>query len=245
MVTYQGPSLGARLITLLVGAGCSLIWFAVLGGLLLAGRRYLWLPWFWEIAVIRAAAEYAEALWARLVSRRQLELELRARTLNPRDSRARYNLGVIYMRQRRFDLAAHELTASLSINPDRTDAHYRLGWCSAELGRIEEAVGPLLACLERRGDHYEAQLLVATCYTGLGRLEEARVVLERFLGPRPDDVEAWYRMGIVEASSDNVEAASERLAGCIERSHHSAPQNRRRDRRLARLARGKLRELRR
>ena len=242
-VVSQSPLIEA--VQYALGGCCSLVWtLFVVAILLAAGRRYIWFPWFWEIAAIRWIADAVDTAWARLAGRRELERELRARTHNPRDSKARYNLGVIYMRQRRWSAAAEELRLSVEVNPDRVDAYYRLAQCLIELDQRDEALEPLQACIERREDHLDAPLLLSRCLIELDRSEEARPVLERFLERHPDDVEAWYRLGLVEALAGRMDAVR-RLEGAIERARHSARPNRRRDHRLAAAARRKLVELRR
>ena len=227
---------------LVAGCGCCCFWLFIAGAVAIGLLRGSWLGvWFWEIAAIRAIGDAVGSYWARIVGRRRLEEQLRARTANPRDSRARYNLGVVYMEQRRWDRAAEELKASLEINPDRADAHYRLARCQYELGQLEHAVEAAAPCLGMRDDHYDALLLTGECLLSLDRIEEARGIFDRFLQPRRDDVAGWYWRGRVEEAAGDSGAAARWYHGAIERARHTVGPNRARDRRLAGISRRRLR----
>jgi Flp pilus assembly protein TadD len=243
---HESSTLLEQVTPVLFGGLCSLLWFVVIvAGVLGLGRSVFNWPWLYELAVVRAVADWVEGQWARLVSRREMERQLRLRTRNPRDSKARYNLGVIYMRQRRWQRALEELQSSLEINEERADAHLRVAQCLVELGRDAEAEAPLLACLERRPDHIDAQLLLGRCYVQAGRHAEARHVYEGFLSRHPDDAEAWYHLGLVALGEGDTRGAGERFAGTIDRARTCDRPNRRRFRRYARLARRKVGEARR
>ncbi|MEO5657961.1 MAG: tetratricopeptide repeat protein, partial [Nitrospiria bacterium] len=52
---------------------------------------------------------------------------------------ARYNLGVIYAAQKRFDAAAREFEATLNLNPRFSVAYYQLALVQVKLGKQDDA----------------------------------------------------------------------------------------------------------
>jgi tetratricopeptide (TPR) repeat protein len=238
---YPEPTLWQRFANLIAGCGCCCFWLLVIGSAVYGfSRGSWWGMWFWEIALVRSLAESVGAFWARIASRRRMEEQLRARTANPRDSKARYNLGVVYMEQRRWHRAADELEASIDINPDRADAHYRLAKCYYEMDRIEEALEAVEPCLEMRADHYDGLLLAGECLLRLDRTDEARRIFDRFLAPRRDDVAGWYWRGRVEEQAGNRDEAARWYEGAVQRARRTVGPNRPRDRRIARQARKRM-----
>ena len=130
-----------------LGIGLCMVWVvALVVGLAVAFRRAPFLGWLWQCAPFVALDARISAWRSRLFGRRAVEVAMRMRTQNPRDSKARYNLGVLYMEQRRWRLAIEELRASAEINPDRSDAYNVLGQLYRELpgvisfGNVDYAV---------------------------------------------------------------------------------------------------------
>ncbi len=243
----ETPSAGPRrgVLAIVEGLLCSCLSFlAIIGLLYYLGGRFLWLPWLWPVALAQAVFEWIDSAWARVASRRALQREMEARLANPRDSLARYNLGIIYMRQRRFDLAAEELAESVAINPDRADAQWRLGVCLMRLGRFEEAIAPLEACVARRPDHAygQAQLDLAECYLRLERNADAARVLREHLKRHPNDAQSHFGLATVAERAGDREQAIAELREVLACAQRSPRLHRRRDRKLAAQARRKLRE---
>lgn len=221
----------------------SLLWsLFVLAIILGLGWRYYWFPWFWELAFLRVLVGWMEVVWARISSRAALVRELRERHANPRDSRARYNLGVIYMKQRRYEAAAEELEASIAIHPDRADAQFRLGRCLVELGRPGEAIPPLRTAVALRPDlaYGDAALLLASCYLGQAHLQEAEATYRLVLQNHPKDAEAHLGMAEIALGRGNCEEAVGYYRRVLEDARRSPRLHRRRDRRLARKAKRAL-----
>lgn len=247
----EGPPAGMWAYSLLMNAvgllfscGCCTFWLLLLFGALFSALRVSRLfSWIWEYALLRAIEERIAALWARVAGRRRTERALRQRTLNPRDSKARYNLGVLYMEQRRWLPAIEELRASAEINPERADAHYRLGRCHANLRRLEEARQALEGCLAQRSDHAEGQLLLGRVLLDLAAFEDARAVCTAFAERHREDAEGWLLLGQALAALGERDSAAEHYTRAVECSRHASPVNRARYRAAGRAARAALRRL--
>jgi len=236
--------LASECIGLLFGGGCCLFWVVlVLASVFRSARTWPFFGWFWEIEIIRWVLERTHALWARAAGRRQTVRYLRSRTLNERDSKARFQLGVLYMEQRRWGLALAVLEASRTINPDRAVAHLYAAQCLRELGRPEEALAPLSDCLAQRPDHTEAQLLLAETHLVLGRSPDAALVSDAFVTAHPEHAEGWLLRGFARAEMGETAAATEDLRTAIERARTASDVNRARFRRAARRARRRLRAM--
>lgn len=64
---------------------------------------------------------------------------LQAVRYNPRNSRAQYSLGIIYVAQGQYPQAIDALTKSVAIAPDSAGTHMQLARCYAALGKREQA----------------------------------------------------------------------------------------------------------
>ncbi len=229
---------------LLFGGGCCLFWLVlILASVFRAARGWPFFGWFWEFEALRWVLERTHALWARVAGRRATVRYLRSRTVNERDSKARFQLGVLYMEQRRWGLALAELEASRSINPDRALAHLYAAQCLRELGRPEEALTALADCLAQRPDHTEARLLVADTQLALGRAADAAMTSDAFVTAHPEHAEGWLLRGLARADLGETAAAAEDLRTAIDRARTASDVNRSRFRRAARRARKRLRTM--
>ncbi len=234
----------ANAVGLLFSCGCCGFWVLLLLASVFSALRVSRLfSWIWEYSLPRALEERLQALWARFVGRRRTEQALRQRGHNPRDSKARYNLGVLYMEQRRWIPAIEELRASVEINPERADAHFRLGQCLTSLRRPVEAREALEQCLAQRADHTEGQLLIARVLLDLAEPGEARRVAAEFVDRHREDAEGWLLLGLALVALREPEGARDPLGRAVECARHASPVNRARYRRAARAARAALARL--
>lgn len=151
-------------------------------------------------------------------ARAAFKQNLEAATINPRDSSAHYNLGLIHQQRGELDQARERFQRAIDIDPDELDAYYQLGRIARAQNRLAEAIGHFEQVVQRDQSHAQNEIWreIGSTYVGAGQYSDARDVLERFLDRRPNDPESLYLIGRAHAGlGDNQEAASS-MQACIE-----------------------------
>ena len=151
-------------------------------------------------------------------ARAAFKQNLEAATINPRDSSAHYNLGLIHQQRGELDQARERFQRAIDIDPDELDAHYQLGRIARAQNRLAEAIGHFEQVVQRDQSHAQNEIWreIGSTYIAAGQYSDARDVLERFLDRRPNDPESLYLIGRAYAGlGDNQEAASS-MQACIE-----------------------------
>src|SRR6266511_1031585 len=74
-------------------------------------------------------------------ARAAFKQNLEAATINPRDSSAHYNLGLIHQQRGELDQARERFQRAIDIDPDELDAHYQLGRIARTQNRLTDAIG--------------------------------------------------------------------------------------------------------
>ncbi len=151
-------------------------------------------------------------------ARSAFKQNLEAATINPRDSSAHYNLGLIHQGRGEFDQARERFQRAIEIDPDESDAHYQLGRIARSQNRLAEAIGHFEQVVQR--DQYHAQneiwREIGATYIAAGQFADAREALQKFLERRENDPQGLYLMGRAHAGlGDNREAASS-MQACID-----------------------------
>lgn len=143
---------------------------------------------------------------------------LEAATINPRDSSAHYNLGLIHQQRGEFSEARERFQRAIDIDPDELDAHYQLGLIARAQGRLPEAIASFEEVVQRDQFHAQNEIWreIGATYVAAGQYSDARDALEKFLDRRTNDPQGLYLMGRAHAGlGDNQEAASS-MQACIE-----------------------------
>jgi tetratricopeptide (TPR) repeat protein len=151
-------------------------------------------------------------------ARAAFKQNLEAATINPRDSSAHYNLGLIHQQRGEFDLARERFQRAIDIDVDELDAHYQLGRIARAQGRLAEAIGHFEQVVQRDQSHAQQEIWreIGSTYVAAGQYSDARDVLEKFLDHRPNDPEALYLVGRAHAGlGDSLEATSS-MQACID-----------------------------
>ena len=151
-------------------------------------------------------------------ARAAFKQNLEAATINPRDSSAHYNLGLIHQNRGELSEARERFQRAIEIDPDELDAHYQLGRIARAQGRLGEAIGHFEQVVQR--DHFHAQneiwREIGATYIAAGQYADGRDALQKFLDRRENDPEGLYLMGRAHAGlGDNLEAASS-MQACID-----------------------------
>lgn len=151
-------------------------------------------------------------------ARESFKQNLEAATLNPADSSAHYNLGLLHQQRREYEEARARFLRAVEIDPEETDAHYQLGRIARAEGKLADAVGHFGQVVSRDDSHaqHEVWREVGATYLAAGQYADASDALERFLDRRQSDPEALYLMGRAAAGLGDARAAREWMQRCVE-----------------------------
>lgn len=161
-------------------------------------------------------------------ARRSFRRYLEASLINPRDSDAHYQLGLIYMQRRRIDAAAEAFRKALAIRDDETDAHLQLAKILREQGKFEDASRHAQAVLKQDEKHSlsEAWREFGVAQFLLGNFSEAVSALEKYTSRRPYEPEGLYYFGLTLQKAGRKQDAKETFQQAVE-AVDTAPRNRR------------------
>jgi tetratricopeptide (TPR) repeat protein len=151
-------------------------------------------------------------------ARASFKQNLEAATINPRDSSAHYNLGLIHQKRGELDQARERFHRAIDIDPEELDAHYQLGRIARVQNRLPDAVGHFEEVVQRDQAHalHEIWREIGSTYIAAGQYGDARDALERFLDRRPNDPEALYLIGRAHAGLGDQQEATSSMQACIE-----------------------------
>lgn len=151
-------------------------------------------------------------------ARESFRQNLEAATLNPADSSAHYNLGLIHQQRGEIEAARERFERALQIDEEEIDAHYQLGRIARQQKRFADAVRHFEQVVTRDLAHaqHEVWREAGATYLAAGQYEDARNALERFLENRPSDPEALYLMGRTHAALGHRREAASSMQACIE-----------------------------
>ena len=159
-------------------------------------------------------SEITRAQRARETFRQNLE----AATLNPADSSAHYNLGLIHQQRGELDAARERFERAVSIDPEEIDSHYQLGRIARQQKRLSDAIRHFEEVVSRDPVHAQHEIWreVGATYIAANQFEDAHNALERFLARRSSDPEALYLMGRAHAGLGHRREAANSMQACIE-----------------------------
>jgi len=151
-------------------------------------------------------------------ARESFKQNLEASTLNPADSSAHYNLGLIHQQRGELDAARARFEKAVEIDGEEIDAHYQLGRIALEEKRYGDAVRHFEQVVSRDATHAQNEIWreVGATYLAAGQFDDARDALERFLEKRPSDPEALYLMGRAHAGLGHRREAASLMQACID-----------------------------
>jgi Tfp pilus assembly protein PilF len=210
---FRAPVLRAITITMLGGIGTLVlgpIWYGLFHTLLAS-------PFLLLLMFFLLRGYFAEVVGNQR-ARAAFKQNLEAATINPRDSSAHYNLGLIHQTRGELDLARERFQRAIDIDPEELDAHYQLGRIARAQGRLAEAIGHFEQVVQIDQSHAQQEIWreIGSTYIAAGQYSDARDVLEKFLDHRPNDPEALYLVGRAHAGlGDSLEATSS-MQRCIE-----------------------------
>ena len=159
------------------------------------------------------AAGNAEALFQRAASALSLQDYTAAEQgflsvlkLEPRNTGALGNLGVVYSRTHRYVQAIATYQRALRVTPADAALLLNLGLVYLRQEQFSSAL-PIFEKLSADLHHLQARELFATCLLGVGEYTQARRVLETLRATEPDSPGVLYMLGIALARLKQVDQA--------------------------------------
>ena len=151
-------------------------------------------------------------------ARAAFKQNLEAATINPRDSSAHYNLGLIHQQRGELDQARERFQRAIDIDPEELDAHYQLGRIARAQNRLAEAIGHFEQVVQHDQAHAQHEIWreIGATYIAAGQYSDARDALERFLDRRPNDPQGLYLIGRAYAGLGDQREAASSMQACIE-----------------------------
>jgi tetratricopeptide (TPR) repeat protein len=151
-------------------------------------------------------------------ARQSFKRHLEAATLNPRDSSAHYNLGLIHQRRRQYREASERFARAVEIDPGELDACYQLGRIAREQKRYEDAIRHFEAVVagDEKFSRSEIWREVGATYLDAASLDNARWALEKFVARRGHDPEGLCLLAETLERQGDAAAARERYERCLE-----------------------------
>jgi tetratricopeptide (TPR) repeat protein len=151
-------------------------------------------------------------------ARAAFKQNLEAATINPRDSSAHYNLGLIHQNRNELDQARERFQRAIDIDPDEVDAHYQLGRIARSQNRLPEAISHFEEVVQRDQFHAQHEIWreIGATYVAAGQFADGRDALERFLDRRENDPQGLYLLGRAHAGLGDQREAASSMQACID-----------------------------
>jgi tetratricopeptide (TPR) repeat protein len=200
---------------------------------------------FWLYYLFRPNLDMFTGLGGGLRSRQNFRRNLDALTVNPRDSDAHYQLGLIYQQRRNYTEAISRFTKSVEIDPSETDAHHQLGCIALEQKRYEDARRHFAAALalDQKHSSYEALRGLGAADLQLGNTEQALAELQKYTDRREFDPEGLYWLGAAFQKLGRMPEAKDAFQRAVEAARTAPPHRRRFTSAWGRQAKAELRTL--
>ncbi|HEU5238200.1 MAG TPA: tetratricopeptide repeat protein [Pyrinomonadaceae bacterium] len=181
------------------------------------GTRIIGSP-FILLIVFLLLRGYFSSIVSNQRARAAFKQNLEAATINPRDSSAHYNLGLIHQQRGELSEARERFQRAIDIDPDELDAHYQLGRIARQQDRLPEAIGNFEQVVQRDQAHAQNEIWreIGATYLNAGQYGDARNALEKFLERRTNDPEGLYLIGRAYAGLGDQQGANSSMQACID-----------------------------
>ena len=127
--------------------------------------------------------------------------------LEPNDSNAHYNLGVILQILRRLDEAEVSFRQTIKLKPDYIEALNNLGIILKEHRKLDEAENNFRKIIELKPSFAEAHNNLGVTMKELGRIEESEPCYRKAIRLNPNYAEAYINLGITLEHLGRLEEA--------------------------------------
>lgn len=123
--------------------------------------------------------------------------------LDSRSAAPHINLGVTYMRERRWDEALVELRKAESLAPNEPGIQLNIGLAFYRKNDFGSAIGPFSATLQRVPDSLQARYLLGLCYFFTNKYKEAAETLAPLWEKESTNLNFLYVVSIAASKSSN------------------------------------------
>ncbi len=123
--------------------------------------------------------------------------------LDPKSSAAHVNLGVTYMREKRWDQALGELRTAAGLSPGKPGIQLNIGLAYYRKNDFAAAIAPFSAALELAPDSVQARYLLGLCYFFTNRYREATDTLTSLWDKESGNQNYLYVLSIAASKSAN------------------------------------------
>lgn len=126
--------------------------------------------------------------------------------LNPSNTQARNNLGLVYKDMGDLDRAAAEYIKLIALEPNNAKAYNNLGTIYYLQGRLQEAVQEFTKALAMDERNLESYVNLALSYKKQGQKREAIQALQKVLSIDPQMAEAHYNLALLMEEMGDISA---------------------------------------
>lgn len=144
--------------------------------------------------------------WAGKLEEAEAPLRRAAKVLEG-DPDLHLNLGILWQKTGRPQLAVEQLERAVNLDPASAEAQFNLGVTYGHLGRLGEGIEALREALRRRGDYAEAHHNLSVLYRRAGDAEAAIRQAQQAVALRPMSPEIHTTLGLAYRSAGRYEAA--------------------------------------
>lgn len=123
--------------------------------------------------------------------------------LDPQSAAAHVNLGVTYMREKRWDDALVELRKAESLSPDEPGIRLNIGLAYYRKSDFDSAIAPFTAALQRAPNSMQARYLLGLCYFFTNKYKEAVDTLAPLWETEAHNLNYLYVISIAASKSSN------------------------------------------
>jgi tetratricopeptide (TPR) repeat protein len=206
--TVFGAGLGTSLATVALAWTC-VIFESALGWL--ASPFILFLGYYYF-------RDSVGELFSGFSTRQSFRRYLEAATVNPRDSEAHCQLGLIHMQRHQYSESIKSFQRAVEIDPREADAHFQLGRIACMQGNFDDALAHYQTVLEIDKQHSQNEIWreIGDAYVASGRYNDALPALEHYVEQRSYDPEGLYLLGLTFLKMGKTEKAREMLERCVE-----------------------------
>jgi tetratricopeptide (TPR) repeat protein len=134
----------------------------------------------------------------------------------PDNSRGVANLGLIFAKEKKLDLARSSFERAIELAPSNADAHFNMGVWYSDQGLASEAIPYYEQALELRPGMSYARCNLGKCYIDQGRFDEAMEQFNQALVSSPSMANALYSRGLLYSIQRRYEEATRDLIAAID-----------------------------
>ena len=141
-------------------------------------------------------------------------MALWSKTVNtvPRCARAQNNLGVEYVKERKYSEALTHFKTATEINPEYAEAYNNMGLAYKEQGMYDDALNSFWSAMELKRRYFEARNNAANTFAQKGDNDNAIRMLKNTLKKRPGYAQAHNNLGVIYLKTGQFDLAQEHFS---------------------------------